>query len=230
MLTIPGSVEELYIARDGETTCRPQLQGDVFSGITIPGVGLPHDYAMIASHPCTMRRGPRLVERVKMIPVTTYQDVQLDRWTDSHFRVCPLPELVGGQNFAARFDEIGMVASAELALDKRVAVLSKHGILLLQQRLIFCDTRVAVKIPTLQKASAAVFAEAELLEEWNEAFADDLTDVDALEREAVEFDEFLKTDQSGSTLRAMLTDEHRRSSVRKAVREEIKMRIVTRPG
>jgi hypothetical protein len=228
VLTNPTSVDEIYLTRDGASPHRPLLQGDVFADITIPGVGIEHAYVIVATHPCTMRRGPRLVDRVKAHPVVPYEDVPLEKWSESHFKVFPLPQFRGGEPFAARFDEVGMVPTAELLLDRRVATLSDQGILLFQQRQIFTDTRAALKIATLQLASAAVLAEAELLEEWNERLAVSVEGADLLEliaNESVEFDKFLGLAQSDVTLREMLRDEHRRSAVRKGVRAEIRRRL-----
>ena len=120
-----------------------------------------------------------------------------------------------------------MVPSSDLVLSSPPAVLSDRGILLFQQRYIFADTRTVITLPTLQKASGAIFTEAELLEEWNETLVGAVAEeglMDALEREAIEFDELLKTLQGDKTLRSMLDDEHLRSAVRKAVRIEIKRR------
>jgi hypothetical protein len=233
MLTNPTSVDEIYLARDGAAPYRPLLQGDVFSDVTIPGVGIEHTLVIVATHPCTMRRGPVLVDRVKAHPVVPYDEVPLEKWGESHFKVFPLPQFRGGEPFAARFDEVGMVPTAELSLDRRVAILSDHGILLFQQRQIFTDTRAALKLGTLQQASAAVLAEAELLEEWNERLAiagDPGNLLAAITSEAIEFDKFLGLSQSDLTLREMLRDEHRRSAVRKAVRAEIRRRSEEREG
>jgi hypothetical protein len=47
----PASADELYLARGDEVEpYRPVLTGDVFSGVSIPGV--PHDdLGMVISHP-----------------------------------------------------------------------------------------------------------------------------------------------------------------------------------
>lgn len=228
MLTNPGSIDEIYLERGDVSPHRPVLQGDVFRGIVIPGVGLEHDLIAVAMHPCTMRRGPHLVDRIKAHPVTAYENVDLEKWGDSHFRVYPLPELRGGQNCAVRFDEVGMIPASELRRERRVATLSDRGILLFQQRQVFADTRAAISIETLGMASAAVLAEAELLEEWNEHLLADSERDDseaALQLQAVEFDNYLGATMENSTLREMLRDEHSRSAVRKAVRAEIRRRL-----
>jgi hypothetical protein len=230
MLSCPGSTEELYLARGDVPAHRPYLQGDVFVDVTIPSVGTPHKYAMIATHPCTMRRGGRLVERVRMVPVTQHDEIPLERWSDSHFRVFPLPEMLEGTSFAAKLDETGMVQTVELDFRQRRAVLSDSGILLFQQRMIFADSRAAIRLKTLEQASAPILAEADLLEEWNERLVGSAEGVDQSEsvrREAEAFDAFLGTTVGEMTLRQMLRDEHRRSAVRKAVRAELRRREET---
>jgi hypothetical protein len=223
MLATPTSVDEIYVARGDVAPHRPLLQGDVFDGIVIPGVEIEHDRALVATHPCTMRKGAVIVERVKALPVTPYQEVDLDRWADSHYRVFPLPQLVDGQHYAARFDEIGMVRTSDLTLSRRVATLSDQGILMFQQRQIFADTRAVLPLDRLQQVSAAVLAEVELLEEWNERLVGE-GGPEELETEARAFDELLSASPDGLALRAMLGDPARRSHVRKVVRGEIRNR------
>jgi hypothetical protein len=176
-----------------------------------------------------MRAGPTLREAVKALPVTTYENVPFERWPTSHYRVFPLPDLAGdGQSYAAYFDWVGMVSSSELLHGRRVACLSERGILLLQQRFTFSDTRAVIGLDTLETAAAAVLAEAELLEEWNERLlpASESDDATVLAAEAEAFDRFLATrGEVGLTHREMLKDQHRRPSVRRSVRDEIERRL-----
>lgn len=227
----PSSCDELYLARMGEVQpFRPILQGDIFREVTIPGVALAHELVMVISHPCSMRAGPALREAIKAVPVTEYEEVPLSRWPDSHYRVFPLPDLVGSiGHHAARFDWIGMVASSELRHERRIACLSERGMLLLQQRFTFSDTRAVIGLDTLETATASVLEEVELLEEWNEQLVPlHASDVEtALADEASAFDQFLQTEvEPGLTLRAMLREQHRRAAVRRSVREEIARRAL----
>lgn len=206
------------------------LQGDVFSGVAVPNVGVKHQHAMIIAHPCTMRQGPALKPRIKMIPVTRYDHVPLDR-CDRVVRFFPLPDLLGdGADYAARFDEIGMVSNDELRVTRRVSTFTERGIVILQQRYVFSDTRAEIDLATLQTASAAVLAEAELLEEWNERLAlrgDPQGDalIERLDAEAHAFDEYLGgAGEDAVTRRELLKDQARHASVRRAVREEIARR------
>jgi len=228
----PASADELYLARGDEVEpFRPVLTGDVFSGITIPGV-LEHELAMVISHPCNMRAGDRLRERIQMLPIVGYQEIPLEDWsTGSHARIFSLPEsqLLDGP-CAARFDETGMIASVELTPERRRLCLSERGILLLLQRLVYSMCRADIPVELFDKAVGHVLAEAELLQEWNEALIPPRTEsgdglVPALAAEATAFDEHMKTEVSGASLRDQLRDPYQRAAVRRAVRAEITRRL-----
>lgn len=234
----PDNEEDLYLARGAEVTpYRPLMQGDIFPAIEIPGVEIDHEFAMIASHPCSMRRGPTLRERLQMLPVTSYPEVPFDQWPEGHFRVFPLPNLDTarqGDHYAALFEEVGMVRSELLTPDSRVACLTERGILLVQQRQIFNGSRADISLSTLEEASAAVLAEVELLEDWTGALTEPRVEageslLDVLSDEAISFDAFFGAAPSGETesLREMLKTQHRRPSVRRAVRAEIQRRVAT---
>ena len=165
-----------------------------------------------------------------MVPVTEYQEIPLVHWPTGHFSVMPLPEFDSGgmARAAARFDEVGMIATVELTTDRRVAYLSERGILILLQRLIYRQSRADISIETLGLACAPVLAEAELLEEWNESLvpvggSDPAT---LLAHAASEFDAFLSTTSpEGDTLRELLKDQYRRPNIRRVVRDEIRRRV-----
>ena len=225
----PATADELYLARGGEVEpYRPVLTGDVIGEITIPGVGVPHDSGMVISHPCNMRLGDRLRDRIQMLPIVQYQDVALDEWVrGSHARVFLLPESqLLDSPCAARFDETGMVSSGELTPARRRLCLSERGILLLLQRLVFSLCRADIPIEQFERAIAHVLAEAELLEEWNErlvpARGGDLAA--GLAAEATAFEEFMKTANGDTDLRGQLRESHRVSNVRRLVRQEIARR------
>ncbi len=234
-LAAPGSIEEIYLGRDGDLEpFRPTLTGDVFRDITIPGVGIAHTFAAVVAHPCNMRgAGGQLLDRIEMCPVTSYQDVPLDQWPNGHFKVFPLPAFGAGfDNAAVRFEETGMVPTRELQLGQRVASLAERGILILLQRLIFRKSRADIALATLEQACAHVLAEAELLEEWNETLVEPRVqtgeDLDTvLAEEAQQFDQFLSaTPRAGEpSRRESLKDQHRRPNVRREVREELRLRL-----
>ncbi|MEJ7569310.1 MAG: hypothetical protein WKF41_13705 [Gaiellaceae bacterium] len=230
ILGAPESEDDLYLARADEVEpYRPALQGDVFRDVTIPGIETEHEYAMVIMHPCSMRRGPALLPRIQMIPVASYQNLPFDQWPLGHSRVFPLPNLLaGGKNFAASFLETGMVASAELQPDRRVATLTENGVMLLQQRYVHYLTRVVMQMSRLRQVSQHILVEAELQEDWCADLvpprtAGGETLATALEAESKQFHDFI-THGAGDTLQEMLQDPVRQSDVRRRVRQEITRR------
>lgn len=52
----PETDDDLYLARGEEVPpARPLMTGDVFAGITIPGVSDEPAAGMAVTHPCSMR-------------------------------------------------------------------------------------------------------------------------------------------------------------------------------
>jgi hypothetical protein len=165
-----------------------------------------------------------------MIPVVRYRRVPFNEWPSGYFRVFPLPNLVDGAEYAASFDEVGMVLSERLTPESRVACLSENGILLLQQRKVFSETRAVIKLETLEEASHNVLSEAELLEDWNRALVPmrqrgGETLHDALQAEAQAFDTFLGSPSEPTSLRAKLRKRALAPEVRRTVRAEIAGRV-----
>ena len=232
MLDSPNDAQEIYLARGEEVDAyRPICQGDVFQGVEIPGLDASHA-VMVIAHPCTMRAGPRLRSKVTVIPVAEHQSVPLDRWATHHLRVFPLPGLDPGQpenHYAARFDEFGTVPSEALRLDRRAAILSQRGLLLLQQRFFHSLSRAEIPLGMLLDASAAVLEELELQENWNLAFVAPSVEegnnpLELLEEEAHTFDALLNTVEQDATLRERLQVPEARAEVRRAVNQAIRER------
>ena len=154
---------------------------------------------MVLAHPCSLRRGVTLVERVQALPVGPHQAIALDAWR-GHYRVMPLPELrgEGGEPYAARLTEFGMVAQDALDLDRRLCCLTELGVVLLQQRFFHNQSLVKVGRDTLFEAGedrAAVLA-----------------------GEAQAFDGLMRSDHPEATdLRAALNVTRLRSDVRRRV-------------
>lgn len=232
MLDAPAEREEIYLARTEDVDpYRPICQGDIFLDVEIPGLDPAHG-AMVIAHPCVMRAGPRLRPKVTVIPVVTYDRVPLANWPSQHLRVYPLPELDPArpdQDYAARFDEFGTVSADELQLDRRAAMLSQRGVLLLQQRFIHSHSRAEIPLNVLLEASAAVFEELELQENWNLTFVAPQVEVggslpELLVTEAEAFDQIMLTPSKGSTLRGRLQLPAARAEVRRAVNQAIRER------
>lgn len=223
-LDIPGSAEELYLAR-GEPVepWRPLATGDIFAGPQIPGCS-GHELVIVIAHPCSLRRGIDLVDRIQALPVAPHQTIALEHWR-GHFRVMPLPDLRGDGTapYAARLTEFGMVSSTELDLHRRICCLSDLGIVLLQQRFFHNQSRVKVRLDTLAAASAPVLAEIELWEQWNEVIVEPRVTpgdrpTELLAAEAVAFDELMRSAHtSGTDLRGALASQVHRTDVRRRV-------------
>ena len=121
-------------------------------------------------------------------------------------------------------EQVGLIRTDDLDVNQRLACLSDDGILLLQQRFVFCLTRAKISLPTLDKASRHVLEEAELLEQWNDALAQQRVEggeaLDTvLNDEAARFNDFLS--QGDPALRTSLTSASGRAAVRRTVRQEI---------
>lgn len=213
-LTAPRGVDELYLARHDEVCpARPLMPGDVLAGLC-------GSHAMIVAHPCSMRgSGGRLRARVAVAPVSAYERLPLSAWPSGHYNVFPLPELLR-EPCAAKLLELASATREELQAAKRVATLSDYGVYVLQQRFVFCMTRVVVGLDRLEEVSGHVLAEAELEEEWVDELTDD-DDPSAMSEERAAFQTFLDGD-----LRASLQQPLRRSEVRRTVRAEIARRRV----
>ncbi len=233
----PPGLDEIYRARGDEVEIhRPRLQGDVSRGIALPGLDDDddddeHSLALIVDHPCSMRSGVQLRERVQMVRVRPKPDLPKDKWPTGHYCLFPLPELIPGdkRRYAAFFDEVAMVPHQALQSEGRIACLSELGILLLQQRLVHHLTRVIVRPETLREASISILEEADLQEDWSATLAIPAgieTLADALAREEQAFDEFLGQQHSadGTSRREALKNTMLRSAVRRAVQKEINRR------
>ncbi len=216
-LESPSSADELYLAASADEVeaARPVMTGDVFSEIEIPGTdgtGL----GIVLTHPCSMRvDGVNLADRLLMARVATSTNVPLHKWATGHFKVMPLPGLLGA-HYSASFDEIGRVASGVLASSERVACLTPFGINLLQQRFVWHLTRFLAPTHRLGESAEAVFEEADLCEEWVAASIE--AGADAGEA-AMSFHDWIRSaDESGVVRQELLAEPQRRAGLRREMR------------
>lgn len=230
-LAVPSSAGELYDARSGETSlARPLMQGDVLRNIDIPGLEDGPGPAIIMMHPCSMRTGSTLRKRLTVVRVGPHRRLALSQWPEGDFDFMPLPDLMGecvdDPPLAARFRDIGSVKTAGLDLRSRIAVLSTRGLLYLQQRYVYSQTRVVVDLETLLAHVAPVLDEVELQEGWVEAAleasAGNAEELEVVRQAEGEFQDFMGA--ADSHLRRSLREPLRRSEVRRAVRAEAKKR------
>lgn len=192
----PENVEALYDARGEEVDeLRPVCQGDIYEGLQMPGFE-EDELVMLIAHPCSLRKGPALRPRLQASPVRLHEKVPLEKWPSGHGRVLPLPELQAGHHHAGVLTENSVVRSAALPGASRIARLSRDGILLLQQRIIYTLAHTVVGLDTLAQYNSLALDEIELLEGWNEELCGELSGAElqsALGQTAEAFEGFMRT-------------------------------------
>lgn len=206
----------LYLARGEEVNLnRPIFTGDVFDNVAVPGVQ-DNGAAIVLAHPCSFRGGAgKMHDHILLAAVTQATDdspvAHPARWTEGYYNRMPLPELPELGHCVAWLDRVGMAETALASQAHRIACLSEVGINMLQQRLTFHLTRVAIPTYQFQEAFEHTMVEAELLEEW----IDVLTEVGyALDDATAGFEKFIR---SGSpSWQEQLLDPQRRAAVRRA--------------
>lgn len=201
----------------------PVHQGDVYRGLAVPGIDPPDSeppMAMVFMHPCVMRKGAVLTERVTVFRVRleTKRKRPYERFADN-FSVMPLPDLLAngaGVHFA-EFRMVGTVPGSALDRTKRVMSLTREGRLLLQQRVVHHFTRHAPPLSDFRTRTRAVEREVELLADWWEAACDSNGETSAVVAEAEKrFDEYLTADDR----RGRLADDDSTIKAAKEVRDE----------
>lgn len=212
-LTVPEPPELIYsyCRQPGGSVplSRPICQGDVFEGIDVAPFD-PAPYAMVLTHPCSMRRGPVLRPFVSVAAVRrTGEPVAALFERNGH--VMPLPDLCGADSFAA-LDEMVAVRTSNLNLTGRVACLDDYGISILQQRHIRHMTRYVVEIEALHEVNAPVLLELELLEAWRE---DAFRGKSVEECLAIESQVNLEFDEAFKQFRGQALDPSRHSRIRR---------------
>lgn len=218
-LESPVQPDDLYKYRGRVPLTRPIFQGDVFE--VADHACLPDTRRVaILTHPCSMREGVKLRDRITIAHVSTTSSLVPLPWK-GHYRIMPLPHLDKSDLFwQINFTEVHTIRSDTLKTDKRIACLEDMGINLLQQRYIFYLTRYVVETDTLYESSANVITEIDLMEEWIDIFADhnSLDLMKEIEREQKEFDEYL------TPFREDLLTKSKRAGVRRKVYSEIQRR------
>lgn len=211
-LESPVQADDLYKYRGQVPLTRPIFQGDIFE--VTDHAYLPDTRRVaILTHPCSMRKGVELIDRITIAHISTTSSPIPLPWK-GHYRIMPLPDLDQGDLFwQINFDEVHTIHSNTLKTDKRIACLEDMGINLLQQRYIFYLTRYLVETDTLYESSANVITEIDLMEEWIDNFVnpDSLDLMKQIEREQKEFDEYL------TPLREDLLTKSKRAGVRRKV-------------
>lgn len=218
------AVEDLYDYRGKVPTWLPYQQGDVFRDISLPG--LEPGPAMLFMHPCTMRQGTRLRDRLTVVQVRVESSgkvlTQPIHWAARN-KVMPLPDLAddGRSTHVGDFMEMATVTVAELPRTARVAQLSVTGRLHMQQRLVFHFTRYRPSIDDLGRATEAVELEAQQQADWLQAgcCGDDDAPADLVEKLEAEYQAFLGDSRDPSSVRGELYGPSAAQAVRRIQRE-----------
>ena len=150
-----------------------------------------------------------------MVRVSPSEEIPFGKWRTGHFKVMPLPGLMG-EHHSARFDEMGLVEVVALPTTGRVACMTPYGINLLQQRFIWHLTRFLVPTHRLGEASEAVFEEADKEEEW---VANAIgKSQDPLEATQAIHDWVRSADDSGVVRQKQLEEPQKRAGLRRQMR------------
>ena len=197
------------------------MTGDIFTDMPVPGLD-DTGLAIVLTHPCSMRvDGVNLAPRLLMARVIPSNPIPLQAWRNGHFKVMPLPDLLGAHH-SGLFDEIGLVESSSLLENVRTACMTPHGVHLLQQRFIWHLTRFLAPTHRLAEATEAVFVEADLQEEWVEA---SVGHGDAPREAAESFHEWIRSpDQSG----VVRQDQLKKTDLRAGIRRQMRMPLRSR--
>jgi hypothetical protein len=228
-LDTPPDAAEIYDARAEVPLARPITQGDVFCGVDIPGFDEAFPAVIITQHPCSMRAGTRMRDRITVTAVRKRQKIQQKDWLGNASAML-LPKLLeGDDDFQADFRDSGSVKTTELRRASRIAALTNYGVQILHQRSIYYHTRLTVDIKTLAETYEPIATELELQCDWVESMLQFKYDVsvsdDTLEVIAVgekEFGDYLDSDDRA--LRKKLQYAISRADVRRQVRREMMRR------
>jgi len=219
----------LYRARGDEVLpSRPILTGDIFAGLPLSGEAgtVKARFVMVLQHPCAMRTdGVSLNWQLLVAEVTKRKEFGEADWADGNYSLMPLPELrpevtTQARHQAASFDNLYLVSPAALNAGRRIACLSPFGMNLLLQRWVHYSSRVVVPTSVFQQQTEGSFEECDLIEEWCDASnaSDPLV-------AAGECMRWLRANRNGTSYQDMLKDPQTRSTVRKALRAELKGRM-----
>ena len=205
-LAAPDNPEDLWHARTPQevASTRMLMQGDI--------IVLGSEPVCVVAHACSMRRGAQLHATQTVAPI---RDHEVNDWTGNYDWMplpgAPVPEIA---NPAANLRKLRNESTDSLQSANRIAVMSEIGVQLLQQRMAFHVTRVAIDLETLGEQTAPILMEANLHEEWT---------VDLGPEEETDFHSFLDAD--GRKLREWMKTPRTRYQAQMAIRKEIRRRL-----
>lgn len=229
VLAEPTDAEAIFLSVEGVPAGRPVMFGDVFRDLKCSRGGSISPLVMVMSHPCSMRRGVVLKERILTAEVAGFaQKLSSTRWQNGYFDFFPVPGCDLDDRIAVNLTELHSANSSDLLIANRVMALSDYGVTVLLQRWIYQMSRDPVDLRELEELVAPVMAEIELQELWCEAalrkHAEPSTTADLILNESIAFQDFIGVRGDGG-LRDQMQDPARRAAARRATRERIEQRF-----
>lgn len=219
----PTDPDLMYADQGAVPLARPIMFGDVFRDVPCSRGGAASDLVMVLSHPCSMRKGTVLRERIVTATVEPVPDqrVPRQRWASGFYDYLPLYDLPGvDQLHGVRLSELHAANSSDLDLKQRVLALSDYGIAVLLQRWIYQMSRDPVPIQDIDNLVAPILAETEIQEDWCQVALDvageDADVIEVLKQATEAVQNALGTPGSGGP-RDRLAEAATRSDARKAI-------------
>ena len=155
----------LYRRKRGVLQPRPHFTGDVFVDVPVIGEDSPSN-VVVLQHPCALRGGDSDLRPVLVTAkLVDREEVPLSGWL-GNYDLLPLIVHEGDPHRAVAFDQLAMVKSSDLVLNKRVACMEIEGVSYLLQRWTNANTRVVVPCWRFVQGIEEQFAEADGLEAW----------------------------------------------------------------
>lgn len=216
-LESPNAEDALYAARGEDVSLfshRPRFTGDVLKQ--------NGEVALVLQHPCAIRRGLQLVDRLLMASVVPEQGGIPRDWSKGSFKKFFLPRVFDGPDvYAADFTSPVIWTSTQVQEAERIAILSALGVNLLLQRWVHHNSRVVVSTSRFNDVISGPFEEADIVGE----VCDDLVfGGGSLTRAEALIDDWLSDGHpAGSDRRSALSDPQHRASIRQQARVQTRI-------
>lgn len=171
-LADPTDPERMHLDSGAVPRARPLMFGDVFTDVPCSRGGAPGSLVMVMTHPCSMRKGVVLKDRVVTanVEAAPYQKPKAEKWATNYFDYVPLFGLPGVPDVqAVVLSELHSANSTDLDPGRRVLALSNYGVTVVLQRWIYQLSRDPVSLSDLDDLIAPILAEVEVEEDWCEA-------------------------------------------------------------
>lgn len=214
-LQTPAKLADLILASAGDAddmALRPLMTGDVLK---------LDDGRLVAliQHPCAIRAGTELLERLLTCEVVALDGAQRSSWADEPFSRMLLPI---GEHGPLQIDfRLPVVLSAQQAeAARRVAILERVGVNLLLQRWVHHTSRFVALTTSYDQMCAAEYIEVELLQDALDELVPNTLDKAAALKE---IDRFLgqSLESKRDTWRTRLRDPQHHAAARRALNAHV---------